>query len=190
MAPESMSEKGKGPFLAPDDYDDDASSLILSEQDSDSEDDLVVHGAQSSLEVAEHDRQVLEEEEEREKLLVGEPKGVRKLFSLGNTSHTKIGKHHRKKQRRREKREEKEEKRRRQRERRRGGVEEEGELMYELEEGVDTGSSSGDSSIGSEEESYMLKSVYNRNVCIDELPDKTLLTPNSHRNVQDVASLP
>lgn len=107
--------------------DDDVSSLRSpSEQDSDSEDDQFLQGSRTTLELAEHDRKVLEEEEELEKLLTkkGRANGLRRIFSP-NGGSVKIGK--RRRQRRRERRD-----------RQRGGREktdEEGELMYEMEEG-------------------------------------------------------
>ena len=132
-------------LLAPSSYDDDASSLrTLSDQDSDSEDDEVLHGAQNSLEIAEHDRGVLEEEEEREKLLASGSsiEGLRRIFSggLSNGSRVKIGKSEKIK-RRRERRE-----RRAHKGRLMAGHGEEGEMMMEMEQGGfrsedDTGSS-------------------------------------------------
>ncbi|KAI9870767.1 MAG: hypothetical protein M1830_003830, partial [Pleopsidium flavum] len=57
--------------------------MTLTESDSDSEDDQVLQDAQNSLEIAEHDRSVLNEEEEREQLLTGDSagKGLRRIFS-------------------------------------------------------------------------------------------------------------
>ena len=51
------------------DYNDEPS--ILSASESDFEDDLVVRLSRSSIEVVDHDRGLLEDEEEREKLLTG-----------------------------------------------------------------------------------------------------------------------
>lgn len=120
-------------FLSPSHYDDDAASLrSASDQDSDSEDDEVLQGARSSLEIAEHDRSVLQEEEEREKLLTeddGAAKGLRRIFSgsHSNGSRVKIGRQERRRQRRQE--------RRAAQRRRKGKDNEEGVLMYEMEEG-------------------------------------------------------
>lgn len=60
-------------FLSPANYDDDASSVHSehrSDQDTDSEDDEVLLGARSSAEIRAHDRNVLLEEEERDRLLL------------------------------------------------------------------------------------------------------------------------
>ncbi|KAL5325226.1 hypothetical protein ACEPPN_006350 [Leptodophora sp. 'Broadleaf-Isolate-01'] len=58
-------------LLSPSHYDDDASSIHSerSDQDSDSEDDEVLMGARTSADIRAHDRSVLLEEEERDKLL-------------------------------------------------------------------------------------------------------------------------
>lgn len=120
-------------FLSPSHYDDDAASLrSASDQDSDSEDDEVLQGARSSLEIAEHDRSVLKEEEERENLLTEDDsaaKGLRRIFSgsHSNGSRVKIGKQERRRQRKQE--------RKAARRRRKGRDNEEGVLMYEMEEG-------------------------------------------------------
>jgi len=120
-------------FLSPSHYDDDAASLrSASDQESDSEDDEVLQGARSSLEIAEHDRSVLKEEEEREKLLTegdSAAKGLRRIFSgsHSNGSRVKIGRQERRRQRKQE--------RKAARRRRKGKNNEEGELMYEMEEG-------------------------------------------------------
>ncbi|OJJ46181.1 hypothetical protein ASPZODRAFT_133185 [Penicilliopsis zonata CBS 506.65] len=115
-------------LLSPGGYDDDASSLrSLSEQDSDSEDDEILRGNRSTLELAEHDRTVLDEEEEMEKLLTksGPGKGLRRIFSATGGS-VKIGKRERRRRQRQEKRE---------KQRLRKKVSEDGQLMYEMEEG-------------------------------------------------------
>ena len=120
-------------FLSPAHYDDDAASLrSASDQESDSEDDEVLQGARSSREIAEHDRLVLKEEEEREKLLTegdSAGKGLRRIFSgsHSNGSRVKIGKQERRRQRRQD--------RKAARRRRMGKDDEEGVLMYEMEEG-------------------------------------------------------
>ncbi|EAW14238.1 alkaline phosphatase family protein [Aspergillus clavatus NRRL 1] len=115
-------------LLSPGDYDDDASSLrSLSEQDSDSEDDEFLRRPRTTLELAEHDRTVLDEEEEMERLLTrsGPTHGLRRIFSP-NGSSVKIGKYERTRERRAHDAE---------RRRRHAGGDESGELMYEMEEG-------------------------------------------------------
>ncbi|GFF33631.1 uncharacterized pyrophosphatase/phosphodiesterase C725.05c [Aspergillus udagawae] len=117
-------------LLSPGDYDDDASSLrSISEQDSDSDDDEFLRKSRTTLELAEHDRTVLEEEEEMEKLLVrsGPTHGLRRIFSP-NGSSVKIGKYERSRDRRKKRQDER-------KRRRRSAAGENGELMYEMEEG-------------------------------------------------------
>lgn len=112
-------------LLSPANYDGDAASLRSpSEQDSDSEDDEFLSHERNTLELAEHDRAVLEDEEELEKLLTrrGPAHGLRRMLSP-NASSVRIGK--------REQRRARKEARKARRER----VSEEGELMYEMEEG-------------------------------------------------------
>ena len=119
-------------LLAPAAYDDDASSLRSpSEQDSDSEDDEYLNKPRTTLELAQHDRSVLEDEEELEKLLTrsGPTSGLRRIFSP-NASTVRIGKRERRRQRREERRS-----RRDQRKRNHEQTGEDGELMYEMEEG-------------------------------------------------------
>lgn len=118
-------------LLSPTPRDDDAASLrSLSEQESDSEDDEVLRAARSTLEIARHDRTVLEEEEETEKLLVRKQSPAAKLRRIFSPSlgPVRIGK---------------KERRRRRREaeafghpRGRNGPYREGDLMFEVEEGV------------------------------------------------------
>lgn len=110
-------------LLSPAGYDNDAASLRSpSEQDSDSEDDEYLRHPRSTLELAQHDRSVLDEEDEMEKLLTRRPAGLRRMFSP-NGSSVRIGR----KERRRARKEA--------RQARRERVSEEGELMYEMEEG-------------------------------------------------------
>ncbi|KAJ5781264.1 Type I phosphodiesterase/nucleotide pyrophosphatase/phosphate transferase [Penicillium paradoxum] len=81
-------------LLSPANYDNDASSLRSpSEQDSDSDDDALLDQNRSTLEIAEHDRAVLEDEEELENLLIrrGAGLGLRRIFSPREGS-VKIGK--------------------------------------------------------------------------------------------------
>jgi predicted AlkP superfamily pyrophosphatase or phosphodiesterase len=101
----------------------------LSEQDSDSDDDEFLRKSRTTLELAEHDRAVLEEEEEMEKLLVrsGPTHGLRRIFSP-NGSSVKIGKYERDRDRRRKRQDER-------KRRRRSAAGQNGELMYEMEEG-------------------------------------------------------
>ncbi|CAI7653516.1 hypothetical protein PCG10_010428 [Penicillium crustosum] len=111
-------------LLSPANYDNDASSLRSpSEQDSDSDDDALLDQNRSTLEIAEHDRAVLEDEEELEKLLIrrGTGQGLRRIFSP-NGSSVKIGKTKKQRRQRRGSRRER--------------VSEDGELMYEMEEGI------------------------------------------------------
>ncbi|KAJ9489691.1 hypothetical protein VN97_g3592 [Penicillium thymicola] len=111
-------------LLSPANYDNDASSLRSpSEQDSDPDDDALLDQNRSTLEIAEHDRAVLEDEEELEKLLIrrGTGQGLRRIFSP-NGSSVKIGKTKSQRRQRRGSRRER--------------VSEDGELMYEMEEGI------------------------------------------------------
>lgn len=125
-------------LLSPASYDDDASlhSPTPSDQDTDSEDDEFLRTSRTTLELAEYDRTVLEEEDEREKLLIrgGPADGLRRIFSPSSArtggGSVRIGK----KERRRQRREQREEERRRRRKKERN---EHGELMYEMEEGND-----------------------------------------------------
>lgn len=86
-------------LLSPGGYDDDNRSLkSLSDQDSDSEDDEILRASRSTIELAQHDRTVLDEEEEREKLLVQSADGFRRIFTPGSGS-VRIGKRERENQR-------------------------------------------------------------------------------------------
>lgn len=116
-------------LLSPGDYDEDAESLRSpSEQDSDSEDDEFLRRSRTTLELAEHDRTVLEEEEETEKLLTrtGPTHGLRRIFSPSSSS-VRIGKQERRRQRQQARREARKERRKKAR----GS----GEIMFEMEEG-------------------------------------------------------
>src|SRR6187402_3479388 len=70
MAPPAKPNRDAS-LLSPSNYDDDASSLHSerSDQDTDSEDDEVLMGARTSADIRAHDRNVLIEEEERDRLL-------------------------------------------------------------------------------------------------------------------------
>ncbi|KAJ5157697.1 pyrophosphatase/phosphodiesterase [Penicillium canariense] len=121
-----MPNPGSPSRLSPGNYDNDAASLRSpSEQDSDSDDDEFLRHPRSTLELSKHDRSVLEEEDELEKLLTrrGPTHELRRIFSP-NGSSVRIGK--------RERRRARKEARLSRRER----VSEEGELMYEMEEGL------------------------------------------------------
>lgn len=134
-------------LLSPANYDNDAASLRSpSEQDSDSEDDEFLHASRSTLELAKHDQSVLEEEDEMEKLLIRrEPtQGIRRMFSPSGP-RVRIGKRERRRARRGS---------------RRQRVSEEGELMYEMEEGIgDDESLMSESSLDLEEEDYIHEPV-------------------------------
>ena len=116
-------------------------SLTLSDQDTDSEDDQVLNHARTSGEIAAHDRSILEQEEEREKLLSkGRGRGLRRMLSGGlrGSDGGKVMIGHRERgvaseesagRRRNENRD-------RSRESVEGELEEQGALMYEMEEGV------------------------------------------------------
>ncbi|PMD63211.1 nucleotide pyrophosphatase family protein [Hyaloscypha bicolor E] len=158
-------------LLSPTHYDDDASSIHSerSDQDTDSEDDEVLMGARTSADIRAHDRNVLLEEEERDRLLE-ESRGrgrrgsalanvaapLKKLFaksttdlSIGSGSGSVelgtegMGSGIREKRKRRRDR-------RRQRKERlvsEASIGEDGHLMYEMEEGgMKDGSSTGSSS--------------------------------------------
>ncbi|RDW74589.1 alkaline phosphatase family protein [Aspergillus mulundensis] len=118
-------------LLSPRDYDEDAESLRspLSDQDSDSEDDEFLARSRTTLELAEHDRTVLDDEEELEKLLTrsGPTHDIRRIFSP-NRSNVRIGK---KEEARRQRRRKERAARKARREKRHGDDEE----MYEMEEG-------------------------------------------------------
>ncbi|KAK2852161.1 hypothetical protein FQN49_005308 [Arthroderma sp. PD_2] len=77
-------------LLSPAGYDEDVSPVrALSDQESDSEDDQLMEASRSTLDLVQHDRTVLEEEEERERLLIraksSPTDGLRRIF--GATPH-------------------------------------------------------------------------------------------------------
>ncbi|KAF3481879.1 type I phosphodiesterase/nucleotide pyrophosphatase family protein [Arthroderma uncinatum] len=77
-------------LLSPAGYDEDVTPLrALSDQESDSEDDQLMEASRSTLDLVQHDRTVLEEEEERERLLIkaksSPTDGLRRIF--GATPH-------------------------------------------------------------------------------------------------------
>lgn len=124
-------------LLSPAGYDDDVASLrTLSDQESDSEDDQLIEASRSTFELSQHDLTVLEEEEERERLLLinkatSPTDGLKRI--LGVNSHdtgsvsVRIGKRERKR------RERAREMARRDKEKSYPG--EGNTLMYEMEEG-------------------------------------------------------
>ena len=108
--------------------DDDGVSLP-SDADSSFEDDPIVRHARNSVEVAEHDHEILDEEEEREKLLAGE-----------NTKDAPTGFFGRRHDRRQPDMDKQASRglcrsRKKRKHVRGGSHDEEGELMYEMEEG-------------------------------------------------------
>lgn len=123
-------------LLSPGEYDDDASLRSPSEQDSDSEDDQFVRGSRTSIELAQYDRTVLDEEDEMEKLLTrstGPTEGLRRIFSPSSpVGNVKIGKKEKRRQRRRE---QQGQGRDASRESRRKHTSENGEFLYEMDEG-------------------------------------------------------
>ena len=150
-------------LLSPTAYDDDGSSIHSAERsdrDTDSEDDQVVQGARTSAEIRAHDRRVLLDEEERDRLLEESRQRGRRgsalaplknLFArgqgeLGEPSdsdvYEKTEKVHARRKKRRERRARK----------KKGLLEdagrgEDGRLLYEMEEGgVKEGSGTGSSS--------------------------------------------
>jgi len=106
-------------------------SPISSDADSDFEDDPVVRHARNSTEVAEHDREVLNEEEEREELLMrgAAREGLRNFFNRRRKDE-QSGAIQTREARQRSRRS------RRRRTNTDGGTrDEQGEFMYEMEEG-------------------------------------------------------
>ena len=119
-----------------------------SDAESDSENDLVSQHARNSAEVAERDHGLLDEEEEREELLT--QAGIKTTPSKGFFGRRPKGKRpaeielsEQKQQRRRPYKSRKANKR--------GGKDEEGELLYEMEEGGETYDTSSQASSSSAE---------------------------------------
>lgn len=161
-------------LLSPSNYDDDASSIHSerSDQETDSEDDQVLMGARSSADIRTHDRSVLLEEEERDRLLEENRRrgrrgsalamvgaGAKRLFSKSQTdlsigsSSSGLGGENEKHEAGRGLRSGKSGARKERRRKRKEGLlydaahGEEGELMYEMEEGkFKEGSATGSSS--------------------------------------------
>ena len=125
------------------DYKDDLSTH--SDADSDFENDPVIRNARSSVEVAEHDQELLEEEEEREKLLTAgksdeAPRGFFGRRRKNGHPHPLGEEKIRRKSGR---------SRRKKRADHRSSHDEEGELMYEMEEGGPKGDISSQASSSS-----------------------------------------
>jgi hypothetical protein len=139
-----MPQAHRDKFIAPATFDNDAASLrSTSDQSSDSEDEELVEKLRTTLELDDYDSSVLREEEEREKLLTkrGPFGGIKQMFK-GSSSDVGLTLGDR-------------EARRRRRKERRGSMRglkgdsaEEGQLMFEMEEGfkdISSRSSSSDS---------------------------------------------
>ena len=154
-------------LLSPNSYDDDTSSIHSAErsdQDTDSEDDEVLMAARTSADLRQHDRTVLLEEEENDKLLEENRKRgrrgsalamvqpLKKLFARSYTdlsSPDSTSEITEKGQGKREKRQRRRARRSEKKGRLLADAEhgEDGELMYEMEEGgMKEGSSTGESS--------------------------------------------
>lgn len=172
MAQQPVASKDDS-FLSPTHYDDDVSSIHSAErsdQDTDSEDDEVLMGARTSADIRAHDRSVLLDEEERDRLLeesrrrgrrgsalkMVEP--LKKLFGksyselpgvgTSNSSEETIAEKSAARGGKKERRRRRRERRARKKERLVGATEhgEDGELMYEMEEGgMKEGSITGES---------------------------------------------
>lgn len=143
------------PLPAPLNYGD--VSSIHSDQLPDS-DDEVMPEAHTSLELAKYDLAVLEEEEEREKLLVTQSSGEGPLGIIdgGNNrgSQVRVGRRERRRKRKATKR------------RIRGRDDEQGELMYEMEEGGQKDEASSESSGSSSElDRQKFHDVFTGRVC-------------------------
>ncbi|RFU80479.1 ectonucleotide pyrophosphatase phosphodiesterase family member 1 3 [Trichoderma arundinaceum] len=163
-------DRDNASLLSPIAYDDDASSINSRDQDTDSEDDALQQRARNSRELLAHDRIVLMEEEELDQLVtdsrrkqelqrrgsalalpnpfknLGRKPSLGSLSTAGSSNENlmteKGGSSNKKKQQRRARRETK--KKKLLEEAQHG---EDGELMYEMEEGgMKEGSSTGDSS--------------------------------------------
>ncbi|KAK2735258.1 hypothetical protein FQN57_001202 [Myotisia sp. PD_48] len=122
-------------LLSPGAYDDDVASLrSFSDQDSDSEDDHLIEVSRSTLDLVRHDLTVLEEEEEREKLLMrakpGPTDGLKRMFGVDVRDTTNYRVRIGRKAERRERR-----KARRTSYLATDRIGEDNELMYEMEEG-------------------------------------------------------
>ncbi|EZF33510.1 pyrophosphatase/phosphodiesterase [Trichophyton mentagrophytes] len=148
--PTTQHRPSSSPYLlSPGAYDDDATTIrALSDQESDSEDDQLMEASRSTLDLVQHDRTVLEEEEERERLLIraksSPTDGLRRIFGANphdnGSFSVKIGKRDRSKRRRRELAALTSDRRRRRSSAQSNNdamnLGEDDELMYEMEEGV------------------------------------------------------
>lgn len=127
-------------LLSPAGYDDDVASLrTLSDQESDSEDDQLIQASRSTLELSRHDLTVLEEEEERERLLLinkaaSPTDGLKRILGVNSQDSRSVSVIIGKRERRRREREMARKEREKSGRRRTPGVEE-NSLMYEMEEG-------------------------------------------------------
>ena len=150
-----MASKTEGPdssFLSPSAYDDDASSLRSpSDQDSDSADDEYLEQPRTTQELAQHDRSVLDDEEETENLLTrgGPTHGLRRIFSP-HRGNVRIGERDRRRQK----------KSRWESRGGRNGTGEESELMFEMEEGYRDDSSEPSELDGMEKYEYTYSQVF------------------------------
>lgn len=105
-------------------------SPLTSDDDSDLEENSLERHARNSTEIAEHDRELLEEDDEREKLLAAESTRVSPGFLGRRPKHDSFqGSDDQKSKRKPYK------SRNRRRKLRDGSHDEEGKLMYEMEEG-------------------------------------------------------
>ena len=153
-------------LLSPREYDDDASLRSPSEQDSDSEDDQFVRGSRTSMELAQYDRTVLDEEDEMEKLLTrstGPTEGLRRIFSPSSpVGNVKIGKKEKRRRRRREKQGQQGQQGQRdaRRESRRKHTSENGEFLYEMDEGDEEDGEELLRKSEDDEEGYLEKEAY------------------------------
>ena len=99
--PNARASPASPSLLSPGGYDDDVASLrTLSDQDSDSEDDQILEGSRSTLELSQHDRTVLDEEEELEKLLTksSPTDGLKRILGVGpDSGSVRIGKREKRK---------------------------------------------------------------------------------------------
>lgn len=148
--PTSQRRPSSSPYLlSPGGYDEDATTIrALSDQESDSEDDQLMEASRSTLDLVQHDRTVLEEEEERERLLIraksSPTDGLRRIFGANphdnGSFSVKIGKRDRSRRRRRELAAMTSDRRRRRSSAQSNNdtmnLGEDDELMYEMEEGV------------------------------------------------------
>ena len=138
-----MSQHIDDRFLAPVDYDNDACSVgSTADQESDRGDNYLVHGSKYTLEPSEHDRSVLLEDDQREKLLANNKSldTVKRAFGVRNDNGSPIKVATREGRRRRKWR------RRRTQRRSHSKEDEEEEQIFEMEAGFKDTSSQSDTS--------------------------------------------